>query len=325
MSLRTVLLQTKKEAEEKANKRKAEEIGPSGAGVGGANSKRQKRKRGANPEDAEYHRLVNSHRKSTELLFTKDGHVQPSCRDPRAAGLFKKTLKKSDFQVLRNWYENVIKPSIPCMIEWGEGKKDPRRRGYVCLSESGGTKRLISEGIQMNPQGTYGKSAEKLNKRTFESSCVDVDSTKMGDDVRAVLENLCKYVRDRVERKYRFYVTLKNLVALQPNLHNETQHLPLHYDTPRHEGFGVVIVTVGMAGHADIIIVDDGDVGQTSKYYRFQVQAGDLYVLSGNARNKCVHGVLSQNCKYRESLNLRFGIHSKQFATSEIDCHWPWE
>ena len=127
-----------------------------------------------------------------------------------------------------------------------------------------------------------------------------------------------------MERKYRLYVSLENLVALQPNLHNETQHLPLHYDTPRHEGFGVVIVTVGMAGFADIIIVDDGDAGQSSKYYRFPVKAGDLYILSGNARNKCLHGVLSQNCKYRESLNFALGSF-KQFAASEIDRHWPWE
>ena len=31
----------------------------------------------------------------------------------------------------------------------------------------------------MNPQGTYGKSAEKLNKRTFEKSCVDIDKRKL--------------------------------------------------------------------------------------------------------------------------------------------------
>ena len=82
-----------------------------------------------------------------------------------------------------------------------------------------------------------------------------------------------QFVHDKVERKYRAYVTLENLVAMQPNLHHETEHLPLHYDTPRNDGFGVVIVTVCMNGQGDIVIVDDGDKGETiSKKFKFNMK-----------------------------------------------------
>ena len=102
--------------------------------------------------------------------------------------------------------------------------------------------------------------------------------------------------------------------------------MPLHYDTPRNDGFGVIIVTICMRGQGDIIIVDDGDRGEViSKKFKFNIKEGELYVLSGHARNKCLHGVLCQGYGHRESLNLRFGLHTKKFAFEEVDQHWPWE
>jgi hypothetical protein len=138
-------------------------------------------------------------------------------------------------------------------------------------------------------------------------------------------------------------VSLQNLVAIQPNFHNGDDYLPLHVDNPRHDGFGVVIVTVALWGSADVVLVDDGDAEEEdedaaeaeavgaglsdspadsagpdsepvatglkkeqcgaqgscedpgargSRSWVFELHPGQLYVLSGHARNKCAHGVV---------------------------------
>ena len=85
------------------------------------------------------------------------------------------------------------------------------------------------------------------------------------------------------------------------------------------DGFGVVIATIVMAGKGNIVIVDPGT--EPAKSYSFPAVEGDIYLLSGHVRNVCLHGVYA-SCNERESLNLRFGMHSAAFAQSEIDDHW---
>ena len=85
------------------------------------------------------------------------------------------------------------------------------------------------------------------------------------------------------------------------------------------DGFGVVIATIVMAGKGNIVIVDPGT--EPAKSYSFPAVEGDIYLLSGHVRNVCLHGVYA-SCNERESLNLRFGMHSAAFAQSEIDNHW---
>ena len=109
------------------------------------------------------------------------------------------------------------------------------------------------------------------------------------------------------------------VVALQPNLLNDNSHLPLHYDIPRQDGFGVVIATIVMAGGGHIIIVDPED--DVPKSFSFPAEEGDIYLLSGRVRNMCLHGVFA-SCAERESLNLRFGMHTAAFARSEVEDHW---
>ena len=57
----------------------------------------------------------------------------------------------------------------------------------------------------------------------------------------------------------------------------------------------------------------------------FPLQVGDCYVLSGDARNVCDHGVLCGSSRRsagadepRESMNLRFGLHTPAFANKEV-------
>ena len=100
-----------------------------------------------------------------------------------------------------------------------------------------------------------------------------------------------------------------------------------------HEGFGVVIVTIQMAGPPSIIALLKGTESdfevfteeQREKCWTFPLQVGDCYVLSGDARNVCDHGVLCGSSRRsagadepRESMNLRFGLHTPAFANKEV-------
>lgn len=90
-------------------------------------------------------------------------------------------------------------------------------------------------------------------------------------------------------------ITLSNLASIQPNLHNNDPYLPLHIDDCRHDGFGIVIVTVALWGTGDIVIADADDTyeGDTIPSWSFQLVPGQLYTLSGPSRNLYIHGVIA--------------------------------
>jgi len=145
------------------------------------------------------------------------------------------------------------------------------------------------------------------------------------------------------------------LVAYQPNLHNGAAFLKPHLDQPLHEGFGKIIVTVAIRGGGATIVlldrdesaVDDATGERYQRSWRFHLCEGEAYVLSGSARNLCLHGVLADDddgddddddgdssqgaaagtttttkkCT-RESLNVRFGLHSLEEAQADIFDHW---
>jgi len=125
----------------------------------------------------------------------------------------------------------------------------------------------------------------------------------------------------------------KELIVYQTNLHNGAKHLAAHLDAPLHEGFGKVIVTVAIRGSATILLIGKGnDDEEEQPAWKFRVEEGEAYVLSGNARNICLHAVLADDNDDsvsknsggdRESLNLRFGIHTVEEAENEIKRHWP--
>ena len=120
------------------------------------------------------------------------------------------------------------------------------------------------------------------------------------------------------------------IIAYQPNLHNGARFLKPHMDQPLHEGFGKMIVTVAIrGGGATIVLLDKDENGTTEdgdKYqlsWRFHLCEGEAYILTGRARNLCLHGVIADDPSgVRESLNLRFGIHSVAEANAEIFDHW---
>ena len=69
--------------------------------------------------------------------------------------------------------------------------------------------------------------------------------------------------------------------------------------------------------------------GGSSEECYFRLREGELYALSGDARNASLHGVLAEDgSEARESLNLRFGLHSARpedefSAWREVESAWP--
>lgn len=125
------------------------------------------------------------------------------------------------------------------------------------------------------------------------------------------------------------------LVAAQPNLHNGRELLPMHLDHPKKDGFGVVIVTIGMSGAGSILLQasssiaeNDGKAGDVTtstdkqddnnhesiRSITMRLEPGQAYMLADRARDACIHGVLADpDAADRNSLNLRFGMH-------DVDC-----
>lgn len=247
-------------------------------------------------------------------------------------------------------------------VTWGEGEdEDPRRRMYGFMPQQ--RQALLQAGIKIQKEGAPD---DREHQEALQRACVDLvfphqqicsstsrsqrlvpkDTTLVLDaSVYEALATITSRVRALVPDNYQKYVTMEHLVAAQPNLHNGATYLPAHLDFPRQDGFGVVIVTFGVRGTGTIVLMDDGDDedektksdavegGSGSKSFSFRLNENEAYILCGDARNKCVHGVLCGNrtadqkdegdmCR-RETLNLRYGLHSPEFALEEVDRHWP--
>ena len=42
-----------------------------------------------------------------------------------------------------------------------------------------------------------------------------------------------------------------------------------------------------------IALLDEGDPGECARSWHFRLDQGSGYIMSGNARNKCLHGVIA--------------------------------
>lgn len=320
------------------------------------------------------------------------------------------------------------------MIYWSSYSDDRRERGYCILSNSkqwNSIEKLTAEELLFTDEGLPEEEARLIHQQVLDKSFVALE---LFEEERESVEELINHTRE-ILNTYRNQlkpyelgaVTIENLVAIQPNLHNGERYLPLHLDCPRNDGFGIVIVTVSVEGSADVVIVDEGDpvhraanqatnlpqateweqqhnsiVGRPRKRLKqgsypsqfdftgnqethlnealsycsrkkrrgnncssgtnaadaegtdvkgsvgtsndvcssrrcwtYPVHEGEMYVLSGHSRNKCAHGVVAfkgsrgkgrigaRQCAFqRQSLNFRFGIHTKEQAWEDIDQHW---
>jgi hypothetical protein len=250
---------------------------------------------------------------------------------PKGCGISK--LNKEHFSHLKSLNKTIMK-NIGHTVPWGDGWNDNMQRCYCFLREtSWNVQKLCDAGVVIDtPDYPYGSThTNDTNKHEYiiNNCCLEMNlPSEQLQAIQHVIDETRKILQCEKDylQHYEFQsVSLENLVAIQPNIHNDSRYLPLHLDDPRNDGFGIVIVTVALQGSADIILVDEGDdlAASESKHWSFHLKAGDMYVLSGPSRNLCSHGVLvSKNAKNRISLNFRFGLHSPEQAAADIDRHW---
>jgi len=214
----------------------------------------------------------------------------------------------------------------------------------------------------MPSQKNAEKQTEPLSSIDSRRSMLVLENSEMPKGVETAIRNLCEEFRNRLlqqavatddtdkhennknndcdDRHYRYCLAqllrYEYLIAAQPNLHSGRELLPLHLDDPRSDGFGVLIVTIGMEGSATILLRDSKGI---RRGVALKLKRGEAYLLSDKARDACSHGVLedkhgnesvipiaatrvddksnnneddrstSDNKQQRESLNLRFGLH----------------
>ena len=219
-----------------------------------------------------------------------------------------------------------------CPTAGGSDDKSGRERGYGYLQRAVAPAAVAESHFS---QGTAGMKEYTETKAEVDRAANKRASVVLSDEeapgVEAMLERLTTSIRPLIPEQYRAVMHPSQLVAAQPNLHNGQGYLRPHLDEPLHDGFGVVIVTVAIVGSASIIIRSRPWERTAGSEYQFKLDEGQCYVLSGASRNTCLHGVLSdRGCTQRESLNLRFGLHTARgvvdgrfSAWDEIDSHWP--
>jgi len=254
------------------------------------------------------------------------------------------SLDPSIFAPLQQLHANIVAAlRRGKLLQSWEGKgKDVRERGFAFLPPTmipvWDRARLEKGGLRFGAAQKEGQDFLNDEEANWKSS-FHLFPRDVTPEARTALHALIELVKVRVDDRYKEYVSLENLIALQPNLHNDAKHLPPHLDFPMHDGFGVVIVTIQMAGPQSVIALlkgadSDFDVTvekEKERCWTFSLNVGDCYILSGDARNVCDHGVLCvgggrRSHKVdaaRESLNLRFGLHTPAFADEEVYWQFP--
>ena len=75
-------------------------------------------------------------------------------------------------------------------------------------------------------------------------------------------------------------------------------------------------MTVAVRGAGTVVLED-----RAGNIVRFDLPEGHAYCLAGAARHAWLHGVVGSDPE-RESLNLRFGLHSYGRARAEVYGRW---
>jgi hypothetical protein len=326
-------------------------------------------------KDEQLLRLQSALQSSSPVVVAKKTNETTSHR--RGSGIHKFSItKKGDLRMGRDdddddddddtavfqsliELHDLVTNQVPIGVTWGEAKSlDPRRRRYAFLP--GQRQRLLDFGIRIETLDTQDPTEheramlessldilwkEEVDKEASTGTSIIASSPQhqpkkvvLSKTIYHALEAITTQIQSLVSKDYQKYVTLSQLVAVQPNHHNGATYLPAHLDFPRADGFGIVIATVAIrhATGSKVILIDEGDDDHDDQAssilsWSMDLQDGDCYILSGNARNKCLHGILGRGTSNnnnndsgkRETLNLRYALHTKEFAHEEIDRHWP--
>jgi len=224
---------------------------------------------------------------------------------------------------------------------WSGSTEDPRKRAFGFLPGTWGYDPEIRNNqldITM-PKFDEEKSSANDERIRNKRAMLVLEKSEVPKGVEKAINNLCRQFRTCLLSKEKEYETMGDngnsdrdyrnrlaqflhyeyMIAAQPNLHAGRALLPIHLDDPRKDGFGVIILTIGMKGAGTILLRDAKGI---HRGVAMRLEAGDAYMLSDRARDACAHGVLADASmpttnngrddlpfSERESLNLRFGLH----------------
>ena len=253
-------------------------------------------------------------RRLPAIAFDASGRPADARASPGGLGCW--ALAPPDAEALRAVHESV-KAAIAAPIPWagGSDEHDVRWRGYGLLP---GARRRLGRCLRFHSFETETAEKRRDEEARNWASCVDYAPDAAA---RRALENVASAAAAAVGPAYAADVAAATLLAVQPNVHAGSRHLPPHLDWPRNDGFGVVIVTAAVKGGATVVLRDGGSATAAPREWRFEVPEGHAYALSGDARNLCTHGLFT-DARDRESLNLRFNLHTHKRACDEIYAHW---
>ena len=263
---------------------------------------------------------------SAEVSGWRSRIASGSCRplmpgDTSPAGLARCDISAADFEIIKQLHTCIGSRLEGSLTGWGGvGDESGRLRGYGYLPISGslGREHLAASHAMKEYSGAEAAADRAANRR----ASVSLVASELPAALPDVLRRLTDALVPLLPRRYRSVVRPEMLIAAQPNLHRTRRYLRPHLDEPLHDGFGVVIVTVAISGHAKILLRSRPWDQSAREEYWFDLAPGQAYALSGDARNVCLHGVLADDGREgeaRESLNLRFGLHDRPMLCGEAD------
>lgn len=220
-----------------------------------------------------------------------------------------RTIIATHYQAMKDLHEK-IKEQATSWTSWSGSKDDPRKRAFGFLPNTLGYQDNIRESLDIS---TPWKEKEDDGEERPRNNRAMVILKDIPAGVSEAIEHICQNFSGVFDddSPLKGYLKYSNLIAAQPNLHCGRKLLPAHVDHPLKDGFGVIIITVGIVGDGKILLHDSTATHRMT----MDVSQGQVYMLSGKARDACAHGVLASEDR-RESLNLRFGLHNLQSATA---------
>jgi hypothetical protein len=133
----------------------------------------------------------------------------------------------------------------------GVSDQSGRTRGYGYLASS---ELSVAHHARSHAMKEYVGAAADADRAANRRASVLLADDELPPDWDAALSALTDLFRPHVPERYRGLVHPSQLVAAQPNLHNAQRFLRPHLDEPLYDGFGVVIVTVAIAGEVHTMI-----------------------------------------------------------------------
>jgi hypothetical protein len=168
------------------------------------------------------------------LTFAANGCVEnPSSASDFPNGLSLLPLPAPVFAAVKSLHEVVVEAleGELRLTPWaGVGESDARKRGYAFLPSrfgSFGKSTLSAAGVRFHAAEKRGNEAKKDETANW-NSCFRLKNSQVTSEHEGALRAVVDAVAAVVPAKYKPCITLDQLQALQPNLHNGLDHLPVH-------------------------------------------------------------------------------------------------